>query len=59
LPLPNGPPPSDFEQAIKAWNLLGCAEFGDGLAVISEMLGIEDIELLIRHLVLIRDSQRG
>jgi hypothetical protein len=44
--------------AIQAWNLMGGLDW-NGLPIVAEMLGVEDIELLLRHIVLIRDSQRG
>jgi hypothetical protein len=41
--------------AIKAWNLLGGVIDWAGLPVVAALVGAENIELLIRHLVLIRD----
>jgi hypothetical protein len=37
--------------------MLGGAIDWTGLPVVCEILGIEDIELLIKQLILIRDSQ--
>ena len=56
MPVPPGPPPTDFALAIRAWKLLGGLDY-DGMPIVAEMLGIDDIELLIRQLVLIRDFQ--
>jgi hypothetical protein len=44
--------------AIQAWNMMGGTIDWAALPVITEMLGIEDIELFIRQLVLIRDFQK-
>jgi hypothetical protein len=41
---------------MRAWSLLGGIDY-NGLPVVAEMLGIDDIELLIRQLVLIRNMQ--
>jgi hypothetical protein len=46
-----------FRLAISAWNTLGGMDWA-GIPVVAELLGIDDIELLIRQLILIRDSQR-
>jgi hypothetical protein len=43
--------------AIQAWNLMGGMDW-DGLPIVAELLGVDDIEQLVRQLVLIRDSQK-
>jgi len=45
--------------AVQAWNLLGGAIDWTGLPVVAELLGIADIDLLIRQLALIREFQHG
>jgi hypothetical protein len=44
--------------AIRVWNMLGGLNW-DGLEIAAEIYGFGDIELLVRLLVFIRDSQRG
>lgn len=41
--------------AIQAWNLMGGTIDWAALPLIVEMLGINDMELFIRQLILIRD----
>ena len=54
-----GPPdqPQDVRLAVKAWNLLGGIDWA-GLPLVAEILGYDDIELLITQLVVIRDRER-
>lgn len=44
--------------AIHAWNLLGGMEWA-GLETVADLLGYDDIELLIYQLTVIRDHQRA
>ncbi|MGZ5000621.1 MAG: hypothetical protein ACXV7F_09990 [Methylomonas sp.] len=44
--------------ALNAWNLMGGALDGSLLPIVAEILGVEDVELLVRQLALIRDFQR-
>jgi hypothetical protein len=55
-----GPPqqPPDVRLAIKAWNLLGGVLDWSGLSLVAEILGYDDIELLIAQLVAIRDREK-
>jgi len=56
LPIqPEDPPPS-AQAAIAAWNLMGGLVW-EALPMVCAILGIEDPELLIRQLVVIRDRQ--
>lgn len=48
----------EFGLAIRAWNLMGGIDYA-GLPVVAEMLGIDDIGLLVEQLVLIREHQRA
>lgn len=41
---------------MEAWNLLGGVEW-QGIPVVAEMLGIEDVEKLVHQLIAIRDHQ--
>lgn len=54
--LPPGQPPAEAELAIAAWNMLGGLDWA-GLPHVAEMLGIEDLEMLVTQLVAIRDFQ--
>jgi hypothetical protein len=40
---------------VQAWNLLGGEVNWAGLPIVAELLGITDIDLLVRQLALIRD----
>ena len=51
-----GAAPEGVSIAIQAWNLLGGLDW-QGLPVVAEMLGVEDVELLIHQLTAIRDAQ--
>lgn len=42
---------------IRAWNIMGGLEW-DALPTVAEMVGIEDVELLIESLVMIRKHQK-
>jgi hypothetical protein len=42
--------------AVKAWNLMGGLDWA-ALPLVVEMLGVEDVEQLINHLVGIRNHQ--
>lgn len=46
---------SSSQLAIIAWNMLGAKIDWTGLEIVSEILGITDIELLISQLIVIRD----
>lgn len=50
------PAPDRSHDAIQAWNLMGGIEW-NAIDTVAEMLGVEDVDLLIRQLVVIRDSQ--
>ena len=43
--------------AVKAWNMLGGMEWA-GISIVAEILGYDDIEILITELATIRDEQR-
>jgi hypothetical protein len=43
--------------AVRAWNLLGGIDWA-GLPLVAEILGYDDIELLITQLVVIRDREK-
>lgn len=57
MPLPPGSPPSDVALAIRAWNMLGGMEWA-GIPLVAELLGYEDLDILVAQLETIRDSQR-
>jgi hypothetical protein len=46
--------PAGAELAIAAWNMLGGLDWS-GLPLVAEVLGIEDIEMLVAQLVVIRE----
>lgn len=41
--------------AVQAWNLMGGAIVWEALPVVTEMLGVDDVEVLIHLLTRIRD----
>jgi hypothetical protein len=41
---------------VKAWNLMGGLDWA-ALPIVVELLGVEDVEQLIHHLVCIRNQQ--
>lgn len=41
-----------------AWNLMGGLEWA-ALPVVAEMLGVADVDRLVRQLVVIRDKQKA
>lgn len=43
--------------AVKAWNLLGGLDW-QGIEAVAELLGIEDVDMLIHQLAALRDYQR-
>jgi hypothetical protein len=57
LPLPPGDMSAEIGLAIKAWNWLGGQIDWAGLPMVAELLGIDDLEVLIVQLTIIRDSQ--
>ena len=44
--------------AVRAWNLMGGFD-ATWLEVVVEMLGVTDVERLVRHLAQIRDHQQA
>jgi hypothetical protein len=52
-----GPAPPASAQAVEAWNLMGGLNWS-ALPIVAEMIGVEDIELLIEQLVIIRNKQK-
>lgn len=52
------PPPqlcAEDEVAIMAWNLAGGMEWA-GIPIVADILGVEDIEDLVRRMVVIRNE---
>jgi hypothetical protein len=43
------------DAAIVAWNLMGGAVRWEAFESIAEMLGVDDVELLVRNVIAIRD----
>ena len=43
--------------AIQAWNMLGARIDWQGLPIVCELLGIDDIENLLSQLTVIRDHE--
>lgn len=56
LPIQPEPPPDGAALAVAAWNLMGGLVW-EALPVVCEILGVDDPELLIRQLVVIRERQ--
>jgi hypothetical protein len=52
-----GPPPPESQQAVEAWNIMGGLNW-TALPVVVELLGVDDVELLIEQLVIIRSKQK-
>jgi hypothetical protein len=48
----------EIDVAVRAWNLMGGFD-ASWLEVVAEMLGVTDIERLVRHLALIREHQQS
>jgi len=59
LPDAFGPPeqPDEVRIAIRAWNLMGGIDWA-ALPIVAEMLGFDNIEVLITQLVALRDNKR-
>ena len=57
MPVPSGEMSAEIGLAIKAWNWLGGQLDWSGLPLVAEILGIDDLEVLIVQLAIIRDSQ--
>lgn len=43
---------------MQAWNLMGGLDW-TALPIVAELLGVEDIDLLVAQLVAIRDGMNG
>lgn len=56
MPFPPGLPPVDVALAIRAWNMLGGMEWA-GLDAVADILGIDDLEILVTQLQIIRNWQ--
>lgn len=56
-PVPPGPVPDGAALAVVAWNMLGGLDWA-GLPIIAEILGIEDLEMLVAQLIVLRDHGR-
>ena len=54
MPLPPAPPPEGSELSVSVWNLMGGLDW-NALEVVAEMLGVRDIDRLVRDLVTMRD----
>lgn len=49
--------PEGAEVAVEAWNLMAGLDWS-ALPLVVEMLGVEDVERLIRNLVTIREQRK-
>lgn len=56
LPFDPPPLPEESRPALEAWNLMGGEINWTALDAIAELIGVRDVETLIRHLVVIRDQ---
>jgi hypothetical protein len=52
-----GPAPPESSQAVEAWNLMGGLKW-EALPIVVELIGVDDVELLIEQLVIIRNKQK-
>jgi hypothetical protein len=52
-----GPPPPESSQAVEAWNIMGGLNWS-ALPIVVELIGVDDVELLIEQLVIIRNKQK-
>lgn len=57
MPLPPGDPPAGGDLALEAWAMLGGLDW-QGLPTVMDILGIDDIEMLVAQLGAIRDWSR-
>lgn len=57
--LPQKPPPSDSVVAIRAWALMGNRLEWNAVPIVAAVFGVDDVELFIWHLSVIRDSLNG
>jgi hypothetical protein len=57
LPVAPAAPPDGCSLSVAAWNLMGGLDW-TALPVVVEMLGITDVDALVRDLVVIRESQK-
>lgn len=55
----SGTPPEGAGISVQAWNIMGGAIDWQALPIVAEILGVEDIEMLITHLIAIRSSKGG
>jgi len=51
----SGGPPEDARIALRAWNLMGGEVNWVALPIVSEMLGVEDVDTWTEQLCAIRD----
>ena len=51
------PPPTNAVRAVDVWNMLGGEIDWSALPIVVELLGINDADVLIRDLIVIRDVQ--
>lgn len=58
MPLQPATPDPLTALAVKAWNWMGGEINWAGLPLVADLLGIDDLELLIVQLAAIRDHQR-
>jgi len=58
LPIQPAKPPDDVELVVAAWNLMGGLDWA-ALPIVVEVLGVNDIERLIRQLVILREHQKA
>lgn len=55
MPLPPGDPPHGVGLAIDAWNMLSLP--GITLATVADILGMDDMEMLVEQLIVIQRHQ--
>ena len=58
MPIQPAAAPAGVDLAIAAWNLMGGLDW-NALPIVVEMLGIADVDQLIRHLAALREYQKA
>ncbi len=59
MPLPPGELTADVGLALRAWHWLGGKVDWSGIPLVAEILGIDDLEVLIVQLTTLRNAQES
>lgn len=55
-PIQPGPPPPDAIPALDAWRMMGRTIDWTALPLVVDVLGVDDVELLLANLIVLRDN---